>query len=587
MTALAMARPAAWLGLLGAGALALYAAMFADAYGLRILAIAGCYAILVMGYQFVFGQLGVLSLAQGAFFGLGAYTAAILSAGYGLSFPITFSAAIAISVLAAALVAVPVLRLETHYFALATLVLAQASLLAALHAESLTGGANGLPGVPDIRVGGWSSGKGFTLTLLVWGAVGAAAWLAHRSTSRARALALACLRERPMAAAALGLDAMQARFGAFLLSAAFGGAAGALHAHVVGVVSPESLELPVMIACLSMAVVGGRTRVVGAVLGALLLAHLPEWFREFERLYLLLYGLALLGFVIALPEGLAGAFARLTFPRKSSLAVPAPDAAPPDAQTEREGRTLALEHVTKRFGGITALEDVSLELRPGEILALIGPNGSGKSTFLSIATGFLRPDGGTVRWGDANITARPPHEIARLGIARNFQATELLGAHSALDNVALAVLAREGARHLSSWRPRRAPDLDAARDEARTWLRSFDATSFEDRTADALPAGARRLVECARAAALRPRALVLDEPGAGLSGAEKTALAGRLRALGREGTAVLLVDHDMAFLFAAADRVACLDRGRLIALGAPSAVRADPAVVAAYLGAAP
>jgi branched-chain amino acid transport system permease protein len=576
-----------WTALVVGAAIAIYAVTIADGYGLRVLSIAGCFAIMVMGYQFVFGHLGVLSLAQGAFFGLGAYTTAILGAQHGLPALATIPASIMVPILAAALVAIPVLRLETHYFALATLVLAQAALLAALHWETLTGGANGIPAIPGLRFGAWSLGPGPSMTLIIWLCVALAGAYAWGPARGARALALSCLRDRPMAAAAMGLDGMQARFGAFLASAAFGGLAGALHAHVVGVVSPDGLELPVMIACLSMAVIGGRTRVIGAVLGALLLVHLPEWFREFERLYLILYGGALLSFVIAAPEGLAGLAVRLGGAGKHGDAVrPTSPSTPPEPATPRPGAraTLALDHVHKRFGGVVALDDVSLNVRPGVVLALMGPNGSGKSTLLNVATGFVRADGGQVRLNELSIADRPAHAIARLGVARSFQATDLLSDATAEDNVALAVLARAHADTLGSWWPRTAIDMGPARAEARQWLSEWGAEACANGRAGSLPAGARRLVECARAAALRPRVLVLDEPGAGLAPVEKARLSTTLRALAKNGTAILIVDHDTAFLFATADRVACLDRGRLIAEGSPAEIRSHPAVVAAYLG---
>ncbi|MFN0042427.1 MAG: ABC transporter permease subunit [Alphaproteobacteria bacterium] len=570
--------------LLGAAALGAYAVIGADEYALRVLSTAGTFALLVMGYQFVFGHLGALSLAQGAFFGLGAYATAILSSRYEFDFSVSFPVSIAVPVIAAAIVAAPVLRLETHYFALATLVLAQGALLAVLNWENLTGGANGLPGVGTVRIGDLAVARGLPMAAFVWCAVGLGALLAWRLVRGASGLAFSCLRDRPLAAAAMGLDGARARHGAFLMSAAYGGAAGALHAHLSGVVSPESIEFPVMVSCLTMAVIGGRARVAGAIIGALLLAHLPEWFRGFERTYLIAYGAAALAAVILAPAGLAELFER-AWTRHPALPAPSrPTTTPRRAATSA---ALALDNASKRFGGVVAVDGVTLDLKSGEILVLIGANGSGKSTLINLATGFAAPDSGRIAINGEDVTGDPAHAVARRGVARTFQATDLVEDASALDNVALACAARTGAERLTSWSPRGSADMTAGRAEARWWLARFGGAGTEGQMACDLPAGARRLVECARAAAQNPLALVLDEPGAGLSAAEKAALAERLRELARGGTGILIADHDMEFLFAIADRVACLDRGRLVALGSPQEVRNDPAIFAAYLGNAP
>ncbi len=574
--------------LLGAVALGAYAAFGADEYALRVLSTAGTFALLVMGYQFVFGHLGALSLAQGAFFGLGAYATAILSSRYGLDFSVSFPVSIAVPVIAAAIVAAPVLRLETHYFALATLVLAQGALVAVLNWETLTGGANGLPGVGAVRIGDLAVARGLPMAAFVWCAVGLGALLAWRLVHGASGMAFACLRDRPLAAAALGLDSARARHGAFLMSAAYGGAAGALHAHLSGVVSPESIEFPVMVSCLTMAVIGGRARVAGAIIGALLLAHLPEWFRGFERTYLIAYGAAALAAVILAPAGLAELFERAWDRlRTHHPALPTPSRPATAPRRAATSAALALDKASKRFGGVVAVDGVTLDLKAGEILALIGANGSGKSTLINLATGFAAPDGGRIAVDGEDVTGDPAHAVARRGVARTFQATDLVEDSSALDNVALACAARVGPERLTNWRPHGRGGMAAARAEARWWLARFGGAQTEGQKARELPAGARRLVECARAAARNPLALVLDEPGAGLSAAEKTALAERLRELARDGTGILIADHDTAFLFAIADRVACLDRGRLVALGSPQDVRTDPAVIAAYLGNAP
>ncbi|HUN47018.1 MAG TPA: branched-chain amino acid ABC transporter permease, partial [Stellaceae bacterium] len=248
-------RAALWL--VAAAALALYAVLFASRYELRVLTLAGTQVLLVLGYQLIFGHAGALSLAQGAFFGIGAYVTAILGGTYGWGFLLTFPLAIAAPLALAAIIAVPVLRLASHYFALATLGLAQVLLLLVVNGGEITGGALGISGVPAPAVLGLALPRGLPLALLVWSVVAAGAWLSHRLTRGLTGGAYAVLRADALAADAIGLDRGRLRFAAFLLSAGYAGAAGALSAHTVGVVSAEAMEFPVMVSCLAMTVIGG------------------------------------------------------------------------------------------------------------------------------------------------------------------------------------------------------------------------------------------------------------------------------------------------------------------------------------------
>lgn len=537
-------------------------------YELRLLTVAGCYALPVLGYQLVFGHAGALSLAQGAFFGLGAYATALLATRWGWGFLATFPASILVPVALAALVAAPVLRLRSHYFALATLGIAQVVLLAAVNWTELTGGANGLAGVPGVVVAGVPVPRGWPMLALVWALVLAVMLASHVALRGRWSRAFALLRARPLAAAAIGLDEGRMRLAAFLASAACAGAGGALYVHTLRVVSPEALGFPVMVACLAMTVVGGATHVVGAPLGALLLVHLPEWFRFLDLYRNVAYGAALLAAIVLAPSGIAGALAR-ALPRR---AVPAPKPqAPPAPGRPRadEAPLLAIEGLAKSFGGVRALDGVALSLRPGEILGLIGPNGSGKTTLLNLVSGFERPDRGAIRLAGARIDALPPHAIARSGVARTFQTPALVEEMSALDAVSLA----------------RGKELAAARPEAMHFLAEvgIGAEAAAEKVGR-LPFGLRRRVELARALALQPRLLLLDEPASGLTAGEREALGSLLRRLAGQGLGLLVVEHDMPFLLGLAHRVACLDEGRLIALGTPAEVRRAPAVIAAYLG---
>lgn len=584
-------RPAAWvngLAVLGLGAYLVWSGMTAGNYALRVLSIAGIYGLLAMGYQFIFGHAGALALSQGTFMGLGAYASGILALRAGLPFDVALPLSVGAPVLLALLVAAPVLRLETHYFALATLIISQVVLLVATEWQAVTGGANGLGGVPPVQVLGATIRPGWPLLATTWAFVALGAVLAWQITRGRLGQAWACMRAAPAAAAAIGLDAARLRLVAFLLSAAYAGLAGSLYVHALRVISPDALAFPVVVTCLTIVVVGSRLRPVGALLGAVLIIQLPEWFRGLRDYYLLAYGCILLAVVVLAPAGLLGtieAWAARLLPA-ADPPVPPTRPLPPRAAAPAAAGTpvLKVHGLSKRFGGVAALDGVDLHVMPGEAVGLIGPNGSGKTTLVNLVSGLYQPDGGTVRLAGADVTGMPAHQLARAGIARTFQTVALVEDMTALDNVAVArnaaAIGLPGALRAGL----RDPAQDGARAEAAWLLDRMGAGDAAMRPAGSLPYGVRRRVEIARALATQPSLLLLDEPAAGLNETEQADLAARLRALLADGTALLVIEHNMAFLAPLVDRMACLDAGRLIAEGLPAAVKADARVIEAYLG---
>jgi branched-chain amino acid transport system ATP-binding protein len=249
---------------------------------------------------------------------------------------------------------------------------------------------------------------------------------------------------------------------------------------------------------------------------------------------------------------------------------------------------LRLEGVTRRFGGLVAVDDVSLTISSEGITAVIGPNGAGKTTLFNVISGFILPSAGRVVFDGADITGAPPERIAQRGLIRTFQLVQLFENLTALENIKIG-------RHLhtrggllaalipcgSARRTEKAVDA-----EARTLLDQAGLGGQADTAAAVLPYGQKRLLEIARARAAEPKLLLLDEPAAGLNRDETKQLATLLRRIAASGTGVLLIEHDMSLVMSAADRIAVLDFGRLIAQGTPAEVRDNPDVVAAYLGTA-
>jgi branched-chain amino acid transport system permease protein len=573
----------------GVFSLATYGLFFASPYDLRTLSVCGIFALLVIGFQYIFGHAGAVSLAQATFFGLGAYVTGVLGATYGLGFLLTFPLSCLIPALLALVIAVPVLKLEEHYFALATLGIGLVVVLVAVQWQEVTGGTNGLPGVPSVRFFGFEIHDRLQLFIFVWALVALGALVAYQVTRGLYGRVFYLVRESHTAASCLGIDVSALRFGAFILSAVYGGAAGALMAHVIRVVSPENLELPVMITCLTMTVIGGRRRIAGAIAGAILITYLRESFRILENTTLMAYGAVTLVVLIAAPYGLIGALERLRahfFPEPTE--TPPPVQAP-NLMVSRERVTreplLEIEKVSKNFGGVRALEGVSLRLEKGEVVGLIGPNGSGKTTLVNIVSGLYQPDHGHLSFNATNITGRPPHLISRLGVARTFQHINLADDLTALDNIAVARTTRERS---SLWRSILTlgpdPRLERARRTAMGAAQMLGIADLAMSSCGALPYGTRRRVEVARAVATEPELLLLDEPAAGLNEDEQRDLAERIRRIADHGVTVLVIEHNLVFLRSLAERLICLDHGQVIASGNPEEVQRNSAVIEAYLG---
>lgn len=575
--------------LLVAVALATYTVIFGNPYSFYVMAIAGCYALLVIGFQFIFGHAGAVSLAQAAFFGIGAYVSGLLSLNLGWNFQITFPLAILVPAILAVIVATPVLKLEEHYFALATMGLGLVALLIATQWVSLTGGMNGLAGIPDFVLFGFDVSQRLHKLIFVWCIVALGALLAFQIMRGLYGLEFRIARENRTAAMSVGINVSVLRFIAFVLSAGYAGAAGALIAHSLRVVSPQNLEFSVMITCLTITVIGGRVSIAGGIIAAVILIHLPEWFRVLQDYRLITYGAVALLIVVVAPEGIVGVLAGLRqkfLPER--LPLPAPRLHPVRTSNPPSGDPaplLSVQGMHKSFGGLQAINNVSMDIRRGEVFGLIGPNGSGKTTLINLISGAYVPDGGKVVLAGEDITKLPPYGIAQRGLGRTFQTVNLIGDMTALDNVAVARARIMQANLLRAVATiSRDDDLERAREHAMFLLESIGATEAAGQRCDSLPYGVKRRVEIARALAIEPHLVLLDEPAAGLNEAEQAELASRLQKLAGSGIALLIIEHNMRFLLPLAHRMMCLDHGEVIASGTPHDIISHPKVIEAYLG---
>ena len=569
------------------------------------------YSLAALGLSLLMGLAGQVSLGQAGFFAIGAYTQAVLVREYAVGALLASVVAVAVTMTVALLVGLPLLRLRGHYLALATLGFGIIVTVLATESEFL-GATSGIFGIPKPEFNGRTYNSTTEYFLLLVPVVLLGLLLARNVVESRIGRALGAVNDSEVAAESLGVDTFRLRVQVFVLSAAFASVAGTAFAHWLGVVNPNSANFPLSVSFLLMAVLGGVGTVYGAVVGAFAVEGLDDGLRRLipelvpgavGEVQLIGFGILLTVIMIFLPGGLhqlwTTARRRLSGSDLDGGGAPAPDDGPAPAPDEgplltREDRPAAgtplleVRGLTKRFGGVTAVDDLDLTVHAGEIVALIGPNGAGKTTAFNMISGAVVPTAGTVTMAGTRVEGRKPHVFARAGATRTFQNLQIFGSATVLGNVMVGrhLRSRTGLLGAALVLPARREER-AVEASARELLDLLGLGPDADRLAADLPFGRQRLVEVARALALEPDLLLLDEPMAGLSGAERRDLARLLRRLRAGGMAVVLVEHDVEAVLALADRVAVLEDGVRIALGTPDEVRHDPAVVAAYLGVEP
>ena len=541
---------------------------------------AGIYMIVALGLNFLAGYAGQISVGHGALVAIGAYALAIATTSGGLSFWSGAVIAMAAASGIGALMALPALRLSNWYFALITLFFAQvvSDLLAQM--TWLTGGFTGIAGIPAPALFGHTLGDPGMYALVVATAVVAFALLRNLVRSRL-GRAMVAARDNPLAAAASGIPLVRIKMIAFVVSAMLAGLAGALFATQKTVISTDDFSVDFSIFFLLIIVVGGEGRLLGPIVGTLIFFLVPELLGALETWRVLVYGAALLALMLFAPHGVVGAIEdRWRRRPRAGLLLRGVSLARAD------GASLKVAGLKKRFGGVTALDNVNLDVPAGSVHGLVGPNGSGKTTLLNMISGFYPVDAGSVRLGQVDLAGRRAHQIARLGVGRTFQTPKLLGQMSLLDNVLLGAYAEERVNLIDV-----ALRLPRARSEAAGFhdiaMHLLDFVGLADRANDragAVPHGQQRLLEVARTLVSRPRLLLLDEPAAGLSMRELETLGALIRAISALGTTIMIVEHHLELIADVCQSVTVLNHGRILFVGTPAEAFAHPEVIEAYLG---
>ena len=551
----------------------------------------GLASIVALGLVLLTGVAGQMSFGQAAFVGIGAYTTAVLTTRYDMSPWLGLPAAIALTAVIALFLGFITLRLSGHYLPLGTIAWGIAIYFLLGNLEWL-GKYSGIAEIPPLTLFGVRFGDGRTFYYLIW-AVTLLALLAARNLLDSRSgRAIRALKARTIMAESFGVDTARLKIVVFVYAAVLASLSGWLYAHFLRFISPQPFGVNASIDYLFMAVIGGSTEVWGAVTGAALLTFLREWIRDLlpkvmeqsGNFEIVVFGLIVVVMLHRTRDGLASYVARL-IPHDTKRMLPVTAEPLPTRGQPRYGEPLLeLRGVSKWFGALAAVKELSFEMRAGEILGLIGPNGAGKSTVFNLMTGVLPAGDGQIVFRGERIEHLTGREIARRGVARTFQHVNILPAVSALENAAVGahLRGREGVL-ASSLRLDRAEERRLRYEAAKR----LDQVGLRRRTFDAagtLPLGSQRMLEVARALCADPVLLLLDEPAAGLRYLEKKALGELVQTLRRSGLSILLVEHDMEFVMGLVDRLIVMNFGEKLAEGSPQEIQAKPAVIEAYLG---
>ncbi len=495
------------------------------------------------------------------------------------------------------LLAGPAGRVREFYLAMMSLAFGLIVYELAREMRGITGGVMGMRGIPSSQIGtlqifGWTMDTVAYFRVLL-GMLIVVLFMLRNFVKSHYGRAFYAVHVSEIAAGSLGISQAATKRAAYAISGGLAGLAGGFYAHMIGYLTPESFGLMRSIEILVMSIVGGLGSLAGQAFGAILFTYLPQKLQAFNDYQYIVYGLILVFIFTLLPKGLAGLLKTETrYSKFDQLkGMDSADTVEPltrhEASSDAGGRPLvSVKNVRMEFSGLRALAGVSLDLQRGCITALVGPNGSGKSTLVNVVSGIYTPTAGEIHYKGQNIAGWPAHRVAQAGITRTFQDPRNVPSFTVRENILMGAHRRYNHGALAA-----ALNTSKAKSEERDFLNRVEAlmqagglAHHADTIMSELPYGIQRLAEVARALASDPELLCLDEPAAGLSEVESELLVALIRLARDHGIAILIIDHHMDFLAELAEEVIVFEAGEEIYRGDMDGMRANPAVIQAYLG---
>ena len=570
-----------------AAAYAVLATLVSDAYYQLILTMVLVWACFGLAWNLLSGYTGLVSFGHAAFFGLGAYTCALGQVHFGLSPYLLIPLAALFGGISGVAIGIPTFRLRGHYFALSMLAypLAMLYVFEWLGYQEVT-----LPMMREQPLTYMQFSEPRVYTFIALGMLLAVMGLTRRIELSRFGMSLLAIKQNEAAAEAAGINTYAWKLKAIAASGAIAAAVGAFYAVVLLVVTPVSVfGMLVSSQALVVTMFGGVGTVWGAVIGSAILIPIAEILHaelgsRFPGIQGVIYGAAVITVILAAPEGLYWKL-RDRFKRKTAghtaltddTAPAAPICGVKDSFIPRQFDPsqapviLQARGLSKQFGGLKAVDDVSFEVHQGMILGIIGPNGAGKTTVFNLLNGFIPPTAGEVLLDGQRVTGLKPHRLCLAGVGRTFQVMRPFMRMSVAHNVEVGAYVR-------------AATDEQAKELARQAMARVGIASIGERLASALTSKELRLMELARALAGQPRLLLLDETLAGLGQNEAEEVIAVLRQLAEDGITIVIIEHTMHLMVRLVDSFVVLDHGKVLTQGAPEAIIRDPRVIEAYLG---